>query len=122
MREEDTDRDLTDTLAAAGTDSPGDSEVVAILSDALSEALSSLPSRAAVCLRLVHIHDVEQQRLALMLNCHAATISRELAQTQEAIRKRVMWDLKILDPYLDISWDDCISLLEERPGLISDAL
>jgi hypothetical protein len=33
-----------------------------------------------------------------------------------------MWGLKILDPYLDITWDDCISLLEERPGLISEAL
>jgi RNA polymerase sigma factor (sigma-70 family) len=122
MREEDDDRDFTDTIAAAVTGSPGDSEIIAILSDALSEALRSLPSRAAVCLRLVHLHDVEQQRLAQMLNCHAATISRELAQTQEGIKKRVMWDLKILDPYLDISWDDCVSLLEERPGLISEAL
>jgi RNA polymerase sigma factor (sigma-70 family) len=122
MREEDDDRDFTDTLAAVGADTASDSEVVTILSDALSEALGSLSPRAAVCLRLVHIHDVEQQRLAMMLNCHAATISRELAQTQEGIRKRVMWDLKILDPYLDITWDDCISLLEERPGLISEAL
>jgi hypothetical protein len=79
-------------------------------------------SRASVILRLVHIHKVEQQRLALMLNCHAATISREIAQTQEGIRKQVMWGLKILDPYLDITWDDCIALLEERPGLISEAL
>jgi hypothetical protein len=109
-------------LAAAGTDSPGNSEIVAILSDALSEALGDLSSRASVILRLVHIHNVEQQRLAVMLNCHAATISRELAQTQEGIRKQVLWNLKILDPYLDITWDDCISLLEERPGLISEAL
>ena len=121
-REEGDDRDFIDTLAAADLDSPGNSEVVAILADALSEALNSLSPRAAVCLRLVHIHDVEQQRLAVMLNCHAATISRELAQTEEGIRKRVMWDLRILDPYLDITWDDCISLLEERPGLISGAL
>jgi RNA polymerase sigma factor (sigma-70 family) len=121
-RDEHDDRDFTETLAAAGTDSPGDSEIVAILSDALAEALGSLSSRASVILRLVHIHDVEQQRLAVMLSCHAATISRELAQTQEGIRRQVMWGLKILDPYLDITWDDCISLLEERPGLISEAL
>jgi RNA polymerase sigma factor (sigma-70 family) len=122
IRDEGDDRDFTETLAAPDSDSPGDSEVVAILADALFEALNSLSPRAAVCLRLVHIHDVEQQRLAVMLNCHAATISRELAQTQEGIRRRVMWDLKILDPYLDITWEDCISLLEERPGLISGAL
>jgi DNA-directed RNA polymerase specialized sigma24 family protein len=122
MREDDDDRDFTETLAAAGTDSPGNAEIVAILSDALSEALRGLPSRASVILRLVHIHKVEQQRLAVMLNCHAATISREIAQTQEGIRKQVMWGLKILDPYLDITWDDCISLLEERPGLISEVL
>jgi DNA-directed RNA polymerase specialized sigma24 family protein len=122
MREDDDDRDFTETLAAAGTDLPGNAEIVSILSDALSEALRGLPSRASVILRLVHIHKVEQQRLAVMLNCHAATISREIAQTQEGIRKQVMWGLKILDPYLDITWDDCISLLEERPGLISEAL
>jgi RNA polymerase sigma factor (sigma-70 family) len=122
LREEDDGRNFADTLAAGDAESPGDSEVVAILGDALSDALRSLPARAAVCLRLVHIHEVEQQRLALMLNCHAATISRDLAQTQEGIRKRVMWDLKVLDPYLEISWDDCISLMEERPGLISEAL
>jgi RNA polymerase sigma factor (sigma-70 family) len=121
IREEE-DRDFTETLAAAGSDSPGESEIVAILSDALSAALGGLSARASVVLRLVHIHDVEQQRLAVMLNCHAATISRELAQTQEGIRRQVMWGLKILDPYLDISWDDCIALLEERPGLISEAL
>jgi RNA polymerase sigma factor (sigma-70 family) len=122
MREDDDDRDFTETLAAAGTDSPGNSEIVAILGDALSAAFAGLSSRASVILRLVHIHNVEQQRLAVMLNCHAATISRELAQTQDGIRKQVLWNLKILDPYLDITWDDCLSLLEERPGLISEAL
>jgi RNA polymerase sigma factor (sigma-70 family) len=122
LRDDEDDRDIAETLAATDAASPGNSEVVSILADALSDALQSLSARAAVCLRLVHIHGVEQQRLAIMLHCHAATVSRELAQTQEGIKKRVLWDLKILDPYLNISWDDCVSLLEERPGLISEAL
>src|SRR5258707_12384399 len=116
MREEHDDRDFTETLAAAGSDSPGDSEIVAILNDALAEALGGLSSRASVILRLGHIHDVGQQRLAGVLNCHAATISRELGQTQDGIRKKDMWGLKILEPYLDNTWDDCVSLLEERRG------
>jgi RNA polymerase sigma factor (sigma-70 family) len=122
LHDEEDDRNFAETLMVTEAESAGDSEVIAILADALSDALKSLSARATVCLRLVHIHGVEQQRLAIMLNRHAATVSRELAQTQEGIKKRVLWDLKILDPYLNISWEDCVSLLEQRPGLISEAL
>jgi len=98
-----------------------DSDVLALLGDALTDSLHSLSPRESVCLRLVYLHSVEQQRLARMLGCHAATISRELDQTKAAIKRRLLWNLRLLDPFLEITWDDCVRLCASESISIFDS-
>ena len=97
------------------------SDVLALLADALTESLRSLTPRESVCLRLVYLHSVEQQRLARMFGCHAATISRDLDQTKGAIKRRLLWNLKLLDPFLEITWDDCVRLCASESISIFDS-
>jgi RNA polymerase sigma factor (sigma-70 family) len=96
-------------------------DVVALLADALTDSLRSLAPRESVCLRLVYLHNVEQQRLARMFGCHAATISRDLDQTKASIKRRLLWNLKLLDPFLEITWDDCVRLCASESISIFDS-
>jgi RNA polymerase sigma factor (sigma-70 family) len=98
----------------------GGSDVLALLADALTDSLRSLTPRESVCLRLVYLHSVEQQRLARMFGCHAATISRDLDQTKAAIKRRLLWNLRLLDPFLEITWDDCVKLCASESISIFD--
>ncbi|MFY9983784.1 MAG: sigma-70 family RNA polymerase sigma factor [Chthoniobacterales bacterium] len=114
------------TLSANGSDRPAEephnaSDVLALLADALTDSLRSLTPRESVCLRLVYLHSVEQQRLARMLGCHAATISRDLDQTKLAIKRRLIWNLKLLDPFLEITWEDCVRLCASESISIFDS-
>lgn len=95
-------------------------DVLALLADALTDSLRSLVPRESVCLRLVYLHNVEQQRLARMFGCHAATISRDLDQTKASIKRRLLWNLKLLDPFLEITWDDCVRLCASESISIFD--
>jgi len=96
------------------------SDVLALLADALTDSLRSLTPRESVCLRLVYLHSVEQQRLARMFGCHAATISRDLDQTKAAIKRRLLWNLKLIDPFLEITWEDCVRLCASESISIFD--
>jgi RNA polymerase sigma factor (sigma-70 family) len=96
------------------------SDVLALLADALNDSLRSLTPRESVCLRLVYLHSVEQQRLARMFGCHAATISRDLDQTKAAIKRRLLWNLKLIDPFLEITWEDCVKLCASESISIFD--
>jgi RNA polymerase sigma factor (sigma-70 family) len=96
-------------------------DVLPLLADALTESLRSLAPRESVCLRLVYLHNVEQQRLARMFGCHAATISRDLDQTKGSIKRRLLWNLKLLDPFLEITWDDCVRLCTSESISIFDS-
>jgi RNA polymerase sigma factor (sigma-70 family) len=98
-----------------------DADVLALLADALTDSLRSLVPRESVCLRLVYLHNVEQQRLARMFGCHAATISRDLDQTKASIKRRLLWNLKLLDPFLEITWDDCVRLCASESISIFDS-
>ncbi len=98
-----------------------DSDVLALLADAVTDSLRSLVPRESVCLRLVYLHNVEQQRLARMFGCHAATISRDLDQTKASIKRRLLWNLKLLDPFLEITWDDCVRLCASESISIFDS-
>ena len=98
------------------------SDVLALLADALTDSLRSLTPRESVCLRLVYLHGVEQQRLARMFGCHAATISRDLDQTKGAIKRRLLWNLRLLDPFLEITWVDCVRLCASESISIFDSL
>jgi RNA polymerase sigma factor (sigma-70 family) len=98
-----------------------DTDVLALLADALTDSLRSLVPRESVCLRLVYLHNVEQQRLARMFGCHAATISRDLDQTKASIKRRLLWNLKLLDPFLEITWDDCVRLCASESISIFDS-
>jgi RNA polymerase sigma factor (sigma-70 family) len=98
-----------------------DTDVLALLADAVTDSLRSLVPRESVCLRLVYLHNVEQQRLARMFGCHAATISRDLDQTKASIKRRLLWNLKLLDPFLEITWDDCVRLCASESISIFDS-
>ena len=106
----------------APSEEPRDEEALGIFAEALAEALTNLSPRQSVCFRLVYFHGVEQKRLARMFRCDAATVSRDLQQARETIKKRVVFSLRIVDPHLDLRWEDCVGLCERRPGFIGQSL
>ena len=117
------DQGVSPMEKGAGSDGEAhdSSDVLALLADALSDSLRSLTPRESVCLRLVYLHGVEQQRLARMFGCHAATISRDLEQTKASIKRRLLWNLRLLDPFLEITWVDCVRLCASESISIFDS-
>jgi len=83
-----------------------------ILRQSLQHALGSCSTEELVILRLVHLHGLTQREIGLLWNTHESRISRILAQAMRRIEIRSLFHARTLDPWLELTWKDFLSLCE----------
>jgi RNA polymerase sigma factor (sigma-70 family) len=92
----------------------GDVSLVELLRQCLQQAFAACPAEGLLMLRLVYIHGLSQRDLTKMWSCHEATISRQLAQTMSNIQTATMREIRNLDPWLELSWEDFLELCQTQ--------
>jgi DNA-directed RNA polymerase specialized sigma24 family protein len=98
--------------------SAADPEVVNILRIALESAFRQVEPYQLRFLRLVYLHGVKRDHLAKIWGCHPAKIGRDAAAALEKIRIRTIQYIKLLDPSIELQWEDCQAICEQHADLL----
>jgi DNA-directed RNA polymerase specialized sigma24 family protein len=98
--------------------SPADPEVVKILRIALEGAFRQVEPYQLLFLRLVYLHGVKRDHLAKIWGCHPAKIGRDAAAALEKIRRFTVQYIKVLDPAIELQWEDCQAICEHHADLL----
>jgi DNA-directed RNA polymerase specialized sigma24 family protein len=98
--------------------SPADPDVVIILRIALENAFRQIEPYQLLFLRLVYLHGVKRDHLAKILGCHPTKIGRNAATALEKIRKLTVQYIKVLDPSIDLQWEDCQAICEQHQDIL----
>jgi DNA-directed RNA polymerase specialized sigma24 family protein len=97
---------------------PADPEVVKILRIALESAFRQVEPYQLLFLRLVYLHGVKRGHLAKIWGCHPAKIGRDAAAALEKIRKLTVEYIRVLDPSIELQWEDCQAICEQSAKML----
>ena len=61
-------------------------------------------------LKLVHLHQLTQREIARMWGWHESKVSRTLEVTRQNVARMILADLKKIDPWLELRWEDFVEL------------
>jgi RNA polymerase sigma factor (sigma-70 family) len=89
---------------------PSEDTLVALLRDCLSVAFSECAPLSLVVLRLVFVNRVNQAKVGAMLGWSQSKVSRVLNSTMEHIRDVTLREVHEADPWLELEWEDFITL------------
>jgi RNA polymerase sigma factor (sigma-70 family) len=101
--------------AAASPQDPGLRE---LMTAALRKAMAQVDSEAFLLLHLVYLHGVMQREAARMFGWHESKVSRTLDAAMETIATRTIREIKAVDPWLEISWQDFVELCSTTDALL----
>jgi RNA polymerase sigma factor (sigma-70 family) len=91
-----------------------------IVSNALREAIESLPARTRLLLWLRHGFGIPQNRLCVCWRSTPSKLSRALSSARDAVRERTLETIQSAEPGLQLQWQD-ISGACESGGLFTEA-
>ena len=95
-----------------------DPEVVKILHIALESAFRQIEPCQLLFLRLVYLNGVKRDYLAKIWGCHPAKIGRDTAAALDRIRKLTLQYIRVLDPSIELQWEDCQAICEQHADLL----
>jgi DNA-directed RNA polymerase specialized sigma24 family protein len=98
--------------------SSADPDVVIILRIALENAFRQVEPYQLLFLRLVYLHGVKRDHLAKISGCHPTKIGRNAATALEKIRKLTVQYIKVLDPSIELQWEDCQAICEQHQDIL----
>jgi RNA polymerase sigma factor (sigma-70 family) len=81
-----------------------------LLRGAIQNAFSRRDSESVLLLKLVHVHQLTQREVARMWGWHESKVSRALEGARESIARDILLELKRVDPWLDLRWEDFLEL------------
>ena len=84
--------------------------LIVLMRTALEAAFQKCSAEDFVLLQLAHSDGLRTDELARMFQCSAATISRRLAAGQEGIQVETLRHIRLIDPLIDLKWEDFIEL------------
>jgi RNA polymerase sigma factor (sigma-70 family) len=108
-------------LIESFSDSPdlqSDQDAVAMIRVALEQSLNALRPDEIVFLRLVFLFNVRRERIAEMWGCHPSTVGRLLTDAATRVRETTQHHLRLLDPYLEITWEDLVEVCRKHGSII----
>lgn len=100
---------------------PADAEVVKILRIALENAFRQIEPYKLLFLRLVYLHEVRRDQIARSWSCHPAKITRDTRAAIQKIRRLTLQYVKILDPAIELRWEDCQAICDQHQAMLSGA-
>jgi RNA polymerase sigma factor (sigma-70 family) len=84
--------------------------LVHLLRGAIQQAFSAQDPEAVLMLKLVHLHQLTQREIARMWGWHESKVSRTLEVTRQNVARTILADLKKIDPWLELRWEDFVEL------------
>ena len=105
-----TPTDEFDLLEGASPSITSDDALIDLLRDALMHAFTKCKPRDLVLMRLVTVHGIRQETIADRFGWSQSKVSRAINSAMEQIRKETLAELQRSDPWLELEWDDFISL------------
>lgn len=95
-----------------------DADVALLLREALSGSFCSLPPRQLVFLRLVFLYGIKRERLAEIWQLHPSNVGRQIGEALNSLRSGTLSRLKRLDPWIQITWEDCLEVCREGVSML----
>lgn len=105
----------TDQDSENMAESKVDETLLDIVRLALEEAFGTLSEEQTVLVRLVYLHGISKERLADLWDIHPSNVGRKIATALQQVRAQTLLNMKILDPFLDLEWKDCLALCARYP-------
>ena len=81
-----------------------------LLRAAIQRAFAKQDEDAVLMLKLVHLHQLSQREISRMWGWHESKVSRTLETTRQSVAKIILSELKKIDPWLELRWDDFVEL------------
>jgi RNA polymerase sigma factor (sigma-70 family) len=85
-------------------------QLVVLLREAIKRAFAKQEPDAVLMLKLVHIHELTQREIARMWGWHESKVSRTLDVTRQGVSRIILSELKRIDPWLELRWEDFVEL------------
>lgn len=111
-------KDEFDMVAADDDAAPEDDHLVAVIRDALSHAISKCDPLSLVLMRLVVVHRVRQENVGAMFGWSQSKVSRAISSVMETIKEETLEEVRRVDPWLELEWDDFLSLCRSSVGFL----
>lgn len=90
---------------------PGmDLPLITMMHDALEEAFKLCTDEEFVILQLTHCDRLRLHEIAVMFDCHEASVSKWLDRAEEKIATAVLDHIRARDPWVVLQWSDFIDL------------
>jgi RNA polymerase sigma factor (sigma-70 family) len=81
-----------------------------LLRQAIQRAFATQDAEAILMLKLVHLHQLTQREIARMWGWHESKVSRTLEVTRQNVARVILAELKKVDPWLELRWEDFVEL------------
>lgn len=113
--------DEFDMLAGEDSTEPEEDHVVDLIRDALLHAFGKCDPLHLVLMRLVAVHGVRQDQVGQMFGWSQSKVSRAISSVMATIRDETMAEIRRADPWLDLEWDDFLSLCRSSTDFLVGA-
>lgn len=102
--------DEFDLLEGTDDNALSDDALVDLLRDSLITAFAKCNPRDLMLMRLVAIHGVRQDAIGNLFGWSQSKVSRTISGVMEEIRDKTLEEMQKSDPWLELEWDDFVSL------------
>lgn len=95
----------------------GDDSLIPLLRCALLGAIARVDPEKLVVVRLIESYGVPQKRVGELWGWHESKISRAKSDLLDEMRTAIMEEVRKVDPWLHLEWEDFIALCGESADL-----
>ncbi|MFK7910828.1 MAG: RNA polymerase sigma factor [Akkermansiaceae bacterium] len=113
--------DEFDMLAGEDSVEPEEDHVVDLIRDALLHAFSKCDPLNLVLMRLVVVHSVRQDLVGQLFGWSQSKVSRAISSVMTTIKEETMAEIQRADPWLDLEWEDFLSLCRSSTNFLVGA-
>ena len=97
---------------------PDDEKLVGLLRDSLIHAFGKCDPLHLMLMRLVVVHGVRQDIVGTLLGWSQSKVSRAISSVMTTIKEETMAEIKAADPWLELEWEDFLSLCRSSTGFL----
>jgi RNA polymerase sigma factor (sigma-70 family) len=112
--------DAFDRLPGEQAEDDSEDRLVGMLREALMKAFANIDPEKLAIMKLVNVHGLEQGQVAKMWGWSQSKVSRNISAVMDSIRDDTMAELKRMDPWLELHWEDFIALCKDSTSLFGD--
>ncbi|BDS06409.1 hypothetical protein NT6N_14490 [Oceaniferula spumae] len=101
---------------------PDEDQLVNLLRDALVHSFSKCDPLYLLLMRLVVVHGVRQDTVGTLFGWSQSKVSRAITSVMVTIKEETMAEIKAADPWLELEWEDFLSLCRSSTGFLVGAM